>query len=134
MVNYTYIRNTDRFVLSEPTGLVYADKPQAVLNTDLIYNEPLVIPMNGRMTVVDRKTYEDSHKIFYLTSDSEGKVTEDTINGAPVWLPRNTDISRIRYKMINGKREIVLVDKNAEEEEEQKKDEHRQKKTKESEA
>lgn len=104
LVNYIYIKSNDKYEISEGK-YVYADMRVAVLDTEIVFAEPLVVPIKGAMTVVDRKTYESYNKIFKLKADNEGKVFESN-DGEPIWLPINTDVSLLRF--LNGK--LVLID------------------------
>ena len=111
LVNYIYNKAKDEFKILEP-DCVYADQKVAVLETEEQINKPLVVPIQGNMTVVDRERYEINHKKFYLSPvpDGKGEVKEDP-NGNEVWLPRDTDISKLR--VFNG--QLVMVEAKKEE-------------------
>ena len=103
LVNYIYNKQKDEYKLLEP-DCVYADQKVAILETEEIINRPLVVPIGNSMTVVDRDKYESVHKRFYFLADENGVIYEDP-NGAEVWLPKDTDVSKLRY--INNR--IVMV-------------------------
>lgn len=103
LVNYIYNKARDEYKILEP-DCVYADQKVAILETEEEINRPLVVPIRGNMVVVDRNKYEAVNRKFYLSADKEGNVREDP-NGAEIWLPRDTDVSKLRY--INN--QLVLV-------------------------
>lgn len=104
LVNYIYDKEHDRYEIQKG-GYVFADMKVAVLETENRINTPLVVPIKNEATVVDRDEYEKIHKRFYLVADEQGNVSEDNINGAEVWLPKDTDISKLKY--IDGR--LVFV-------------------------
>ena len=68
------------------------------------------LPINKVATVVDKKEFLSTHKKFKLAVSGE-LIVEDE-NGADVYLPIDTDISKLRY--INN--QIVMLDENQVEE------------------
>ena len=114
LVNYIHDKSKDEYEILTGAKYVFATEPVAVLNTDLTIKTPLVVQIQGVMQVVDRESFESINKIFKLVSDENGIVKEDP-SGVPVWLPKNTDISKLRY--ING--EIVLIDEEPKNEEQE---------------
>jgi hypothetical protein len=82
----------------------------AVLETEAPIRIPLVVPIKGILTVVDRQSYEQYNKKYYLSSDKDGNVFEDP-NGNEIWLPKNTDISKL--KVVNNQLVFVENDDNA---------------------
>lgn len=98
LVNYIYNKAKDEFKVLDQ-DCVYADQRIAVIETEDIINKPLVVPIKGAMTVVDRERYERVNKRFYLAANEQGEVREEP-NGAEIWLPKDTDISKLRF--ING--------------------------------
>lgn len=104
LVNYIYNKAKDEYKILEP-DCVYADQKIAVLETEEEIGTPLVVPIRGFMTVVDRIAYESVNKKYHLIADKEGNVSEHP-NGAEVWLPRDTDINKLKY--ING--QLVAVE------------------------
>ena len=111
LVNYTYDRRKDKYTLLE-ANFVLADEPNAVLDTNLDIDEPLIVPSVNRFgtvvpTVVDRKTYEERHKKFRFNQVDESGKLEESVNGSiEVYLPRDTDVSKLRH--ING--QVVLIE------------------------
>lgn len=105
LVNYIYNKSKDEYELLDNQKYVLADMPIAVMETLDEITTPLVVPIKGVNTVVDRKAYESVHKLFRLAADEKGIVTEAP-TGAPVWLPKDTDVSKLRY--INNR--LVLID------------------------
>ena len=95
LVNYTYNKSKDEFKILE-SDCVYADMKIAVLETEEDIKRPLVVPIKDVLTVVDRDMYEKYHKKFRLISDDKGNISEDP-NGAEIWLPKDTDISKLKY-------------------------------------
>lgn len=105
LVNYIYNKEKDEFkILNSET--IFADMKVAVLETEDEIQTPLIVPIKGVATVVDRKEYELVHKRFYLSADEKGNVMENP-KGTEVWLPKDTDISQLKY--INGN--LVKVEK-----------------------
>lgn len=104
LVNYIYNKAKDEFKVLD-SDCVYADQKVAVLETEAIINKPLVVPIQNVLTVVDREEYEKVNKKFHLVADKEGKVSEHP-NGAEVWLPKDTDVSKLR--LVKG--QLVLVE------------------------
>lgn len=103
LVNYTYNKTKDEFKIIE-SDTVYADMKVAVLETEDDIRIPLVVPVQNMMTVVDKERYEQVNKKFYLVADEKGIVSENP-QGAEIWLPKDTDISKLRF--INGR--LVMV-------------------------
>lgn len=105
LVNYKYNKKTDTYSLLEG-DVVFADMPVAVMDMGAEYESILVVPMNNVNTIVDKEEYLKHNKLFKLSvTDSEGTVAEDP-NGTPIYLPKETDISKLKF--ING--QLVLVD------------------------
>lgn len=96
LVNYKYNKKTDTFTIIN-NGIVYADEPIAEMDMYAEYDEILVVPINKRKTVVDKEEYMKNNKIFKLILLSDGTVHEDNQNGQSVWLPKDTDISKLRF-------------------------------------
>ena len=112
LVNYIYNKSKDEFKILE-ADCVYADQKVAVLETEEKINRPLVVPIKNQATVVDRDRYEAINKKFYLVADEKGNIFENE-NGAEVWLPKDTDLSKLR--LING--QLVMVENEEKKEEE----------------
>lgn len=105
LVNYKYNKKTDTYSLLEGE-VVFADMPVAVMDMGAEYESVLIVPMNNVNTVVDKEEYLKHNKLFKLSvADSEGTVVEDP-NGAAIYLPIETDISKLKF--ING--QLVMVD------------------------
>lgn len=103
LVNYKHNKKSDTYTIL-PRDCVYADMPIAEMEMYAEYEDILVVPINNRMTVVDRAEYTVINKQFMLAVNPDGTIREDQ-NGQSVWLPRDTDISKLRF--ING--QLVLV-------------------------
>lgn len=103
LVNYKYNKKTDTYTLIED-DVVFADMPVAIMEMGTDYDDILVVPINGQNTVVDKDEYLAIHKNFKLSVNEDGTVRED-VTGTPVWLPKDTDITKLRF--ING--QLVLV-------------------------
>lgn len=103
LINFIYRKAEDEYKLGNP-DLVFADQQVAVLETEDDIKRPLVVPIRGMLTVVDRDRFEQVHRRFYLVADKDGNVQEAP-NGAPTWLPKDTDVSKLRY--INN--QLVMV-------------------------
>lgn len=114
LVNYIYDKANDRYEINKG-GYVFADMKVAVLETEEEIGRPLVVPINNILTVVDRDKYEIIHKRFRLVADENGIVTENP-NGTEVWLPKDTDVSKLRF--ING--QLVMIQEEPKKEQEQK--------------
>lgn len=102
LVNYIHNTNTHKDEILEGKH-VFADQKVAVLDTEMVIREPLVVPMKdnrtGAMvnTVVDREAYSVNNKLFIINADKDGVVYESEV-GAEVWLPKDTDVSKLRFK------------------------------------
>ena len=104
LVNYKYNKKTDTYTLLE-NDVVFADMPIAVMDMGAEYDDILVVPVNNTQMVVDKVEYLKVNKLFTLSvADESGTVIEDP-KGALVWLPKDTDITKLRF--ING--QLVLV-------------------------
>lgn len=103
LVNYIYNKAKDEYKILE-NDCVYADQKVAVLETEEIIKTPLVVPIRNQLTVVDKEQYEKFNKKFHLVADKDGNVMEDP-NGAEIWLPKDTDVSKLRF--ING--QLVML-------------------------
>ena len=112
LVNYIYHKDTDTYEILRGS-YVFADVSVAVLDTNFDIKKPLVVNIKGNPTIVDRQTYEQANKKFRLEANENGKVFESK-NGSEVWLPKDTDISKLR--IVNG--QLVLVDNEEKKEEE----------------
>lgn len=117
LVNYIYHKNADKFEI-QSGRYVMADMKVAVYETEMEINEPLVVPIKGIMTVVDKATYCRTNRKFRFTVNEDGSVKETPQGGFEIWLPINTDVSKLRYE--NGN--LFLVEEKEEPEEEQTKD------------
>lgn len=106
LVNYIYNKQKDEYIIYDG-GRVLADMKVAVMETEEDIGRPLVIPIKNEMTVVDRDHYEQVHKKFRFSIDEEGNIKEDSNGLAEAWLPKDTDISRLKY--VNG--QLVLLEK-----------------------
>lgn len=123
LVNYIYNKEKDEFKVLPP-DCVFADQKVAVLETEDSIKRPLVVPINGVLTVVDRERYEQINRKFRLAADKDGKVKEDP-HGVEVWLPRDTDVSKL--KVVNG--QLVKVDDDQEKPQKEEKPKKENKKT-----
>ena len=120
LVNYTYNKAKDEYKILDYTCGVLADMKVAILELEEDIDEPLVVPIDDMMTVVDRSKYELTHKKFCLVADETGKVIEHP-KGKVFWFPKDTDISKLR--VING--QVVMVEEDpVEETDEQPIEEH----------
>lgn len=117
LVNFIYNKAKDEFKVLDG-DCVYADQKIAVLETEDSINRPLVVPIKGIMTVVDRDRFEQIHRRFYLVADEQGNVREDP-NGAEIWLPKDTDVSKLRY--VNNQLVMFADEEKAEPEQEKEK-------------
>ena len=106
--NYFYDANSDSFQILN-TPYVLATEPVAIIDTEVKVKIPLVIPTNIGNIVVDRETYEKTHKRFYFNIKEDMSVEEIKEGNFQImkWLPKDTDISKLRF--ING--DICLVEK-----------------------
>ena len=114
LVNFIYNKTTDKYEIPK-LPYVFKDMGVAVLETEDDIKTPLVVPINNVLTVVDRERYEAIHKKFHLIADEKGNVSEHP-NGAEFWLPKNTDISKL--KVIKG--QLVMVEEPVKEEKQKK--------------
>lgn len=103
LVNYKYNQKQDSYKVIK-NDVVFADMPVAIMEMEAEHDEILVVPINNVSTVVDKQEYLSLHKKVYLKVDGE-KVFE-AVDGSPVYLPKQTDISKLKF--INN--QIVLVD------------------------
>ena len=102
-VNFKYDEETDSYSYEKYGNYVFADQPVAVLNLGDIIDTPLVVPMKGILTIVDRKKYEKFNRLFRydVKDEKSGEIVENSANGRfAQWIPKNTDTSRLRQ--ING--------------------------------
>ena len=111
LVNYIYNKNTDTFVLLN-NKYVFADMPFAVMDISKSYNEVLVVPINNKNTVVDKQEYLKTNKQFRFLIGENGEIIEHE-DGIVVYLPIDTDVSKLRY--INN--QLMLIDYDEESEE-----------------
>lgn len=118
LVNYNYDRSEDKYEILKGK-YVLADLKTAILDTEMEINEPLVVPIRGIATVVDRASYEAVNRIFKLATDDKGNVVEHE-KGQPIWLPKDTDLSKLC--VINGQLALKEVKENENEKEPAKKE------------
>lgn len=109
LVNWIYDKSKDEYKILN-NFYVYADQKVAVLETEEDIDIPLIVPINGALTVVDRTKYEEKNKKFFIATDKSGNVFENP-KGVGIWLPKDTDISQL--KVING--QLVKVETQQEE-------------------
>lgn len=98
LVNYIYNRSKNTYELLNKKH-VLADVDFAILETEQNIKTPLVVAIEGKPTVVDKDEYSKNNKEFKLKVVDENVVVEAT-DGVAVWLPKDTDVSRLR--IING--------------------------------
>lgn len=108
LVNFKYNKKKNEYSLFD-TDVVYADMPIALMELGAEYEEVLIVPIGGQATVVEKSEFLARNKQFFLVADGE-MILEDKERGTPVWLPKDTDITELRY--ING--QILKVENNAE--------------------
>lgn len=108
LVNFKYNKKKDEYSLFD-TDVVYADMPIALMELGAEYEEVLIVPIGGQATVVEKSEFLARNKQFFLVADGE-MILEDKERGTPVWLPKDTDLTELRY--ING--QILKVENNAE--------------------
>lgn len=106
LVNYIHNKRDDSFIVLDNKGYVLADMDVAVLDTEDTINEPLVVTIQNRPRIVDRKLYEKYNKKFKLIINKDGTVKEDEVGTLVIWLPKDTDLKKLRF--INN--QIVLVE------------------------
>lgn len=110
LVNYKYNKKLDLYKVIK-NDVVFADMPVAVMDMGAEYDDILIVPINNVSTVVDKHEYLSVNKKVYLKVDGE-KVFEAP-DGTPFYLPKQTDISKLRF--INN--QLVLVDEQENKEE-----------------
>ena len=103
LVNYSYNKKKNKYNILE-SDVVFAELPVALMDMDMDTEDILVVPIQGKNTVVDRKSYLEKHQLFRLTVNEDGTIKEDP-NGAPIWLPKETKIPNLR--LMNG--QLVLI-------------------------
>lgn len=108
LVNFKYNKKKDEYSLFD-NDVVYADMPIALMELGAEYEEVLIVPIGGQATVVEKSDFLARNKQFFLVADGE-MILEDKERGTPVWLPKDTNITELRY--ING--QILKVENNAE--------------------
>ena len=123
LVNYIYNKAKDEYKILDP-DCVYADQQVSVLETEDEIKRPLIVPIRGMLTVVDRDRFEQVHKKFYLVADEKGNVMENP-NGTERWLPKDTDVSKL--KVVNG--QLVMVQDDLTQQEQKPEQEKEQKET-----
>lgn len=109
LVNFKYNKKKDEYSLLN-SDVVYADMPIALMELGAEFEEVLIVPISGQATVVEKSEFLAKNKQFFLVADGE-MILENKEQGKAVWLPKDTDISQLRY--ING--QIVKVEGNAQE-------------------
>lgn len=118
LVNYK--RNKDgSFKLYLNQEHVFADMPICVMDLDCDYDEPIVIRDNNADVVVEKAEYEKVHKLFKLKVVDNDKLIEAE-DGTPIYLPKDTDISMLRYY----NNQIVLVKPSEEQKENEEDEQH----------
>ena len=110
LVNFIYSKAKDEYKILEP-DCVYADQKVAVMETEDEINIPLVVPTRNILMVVDKEKFESINKKFRLVADEKGNVLERP-DGVETWLPKDTDISKLRY--INN--QFVMIEEQSEQE------------------
>ena len=110
LINYKHDKKTDTYTLLK-NDVVYADLPIAEMNMYEDFDEPLVVPINKKMTVVEKSEYTKRNKQFVISADENGNIIESQ-NGVAVWLPIDTDISKLR--IINGQLVMISEDQDKE--------------------
>lgn len=106
LVNWFYNEQKDEYIILDKNSVVYADMDVAVLNTNETIGRALIVPIRGENVVVDREKYESLYKFLRYRVDKDGNVIEDPKSENATWIPRNTDISKL--KIVNGM--LVLLE------------------------
>ena len=109
LVNYTYNKMKDQYKILD-TEYVFSDLPIAVIESEDIINEPLLVNDNGVRMLVDKIEYTSTHTLFKLALDKDGKLVED-MNGVDFWAPMGTKFEDLEYTeqgqvVINKKPEV----------------------------
>lgn len=108
LVNYKHNPKTDKYTLLQ-NDVIFADLPIAVMDMAAEYEDILVVPIKKVNTVVDKEEYLKVNKLFKLLADENGVIKEDP-NGVPVYLPKDTDVSKLR--IVNG--QLALMEEEEE--------------------
>ena len=128
--NFFYEANTDRYhIMNNP--YVLATEPVAILDTNIKVEEPLVVEDDfGLCHIFDRKSYEETHRRFFLRVNEDGTLVEAK-PGEKFhffkWHTKETDVSKLRF---DGKR-IFMIDTEEEPNVEEEKPNKKRDKTKE---
>lgn len=106
--NYFYDANTDKYQLIN-SPYVLATEPFAIVDSEMVIREPLVVNVNGTNIVFDRESYERKNKKFYfdVNEDLSLKEVKEGEYQISIWLPKDTDVSKLRF--FNGN--VVMVEK-----------------------
>lgn len=114
-VNYFYDANADRFHILKSQNYVLATEDVAILDTNMVVKEPLVVPTDGPFPIiVDREPYEKNNRLFCLKINDDGTLTEvkEGKFNVKTWFSKDTDVSKLRF--VNG--QIIMIDDEKKEE------------------
>jgi hypothetical protein len=97
LVNYTYNKKNDKYSLLVNNEYVFADMPIAEMELGQDVDEDiLIVPINGRYTVVDKEEYLKVHKEFKLSLLEDGIHLKEDPNGKiSVYLPKDTPVDKL---------------------------------------
>ena len=100
LINYTYNKKNDKFTLLENNEYVFADMPIAEMELGQEFEgDVLIVPINERMTVVDKEEYLKINKLFNLAINEDGEhLHEDPKGKISLYLPKDTPVERLVIK------------------------------------
>lgn len=99
LVNYNYNKTKDKYTLLD-SGVVFADLPVAVMESEKEYHEPMAVNLDGLTTIVEKSEFLSKNRLFKLALDKDQNIIESE-DGVDFYLPIGTDLSKLEY--VDGK-------------------------------
>lgn len=109
LVNFVYNKEKDSFTILDEK-CVYADMPYAIKEQFNTYTENYVVPINGKLYVVDKHEFFKKNKLYKFNVTEGNKLVESDNGKIKAFLPRNGfNINDLVY--INGQILLQSIEK-----------------------
>lgn len=110
LVNVKQNKRTGEWSVLPFENGVFADMPIALMDMGADYDEVIVVPINKMNHVFDKADFLSRNKLFSFVIEEENvrEAAEGEESHLAMWLPINTDISKLRYIQ----NQLVMVDEN----------------------
>ncbi len=110
LVNVKYNKKNNEWSVLPFENGVFADMPIALMDMGAEYDSIIVVPINKVNHVFDKEEFLSKNKFFSFVVDGENvrEAVEGEEAHLAMWLPIDTDISKLRYIQ----NQLVMVEEN----------------------